>query len=88
MRPNNSCIDVIMIIHIVVLMLQDGLSFVHQLMYSCYDTVASKSSFSQCCISLSSNVKRPMKYLSADLLPKVFHGLISIIYLWYTQNSY
>jgi len=24
---------------------------------------------------------RPMKYLSADLLPKVFHGLICIIYL-------
>jgi len=26
---------------------------------------------------------RPMKYLSADLLPKVIHGLICIIYLWY-----
>jgi hypothetical protein len=29
-----------------------------------------------------------MKYLSADLLPKVFHGLICIIYLSYTYNSY
>jgi hypothetical protein len=24
-----------------------------------------------------------MKYLSVDLLPKVFHGLICIIYIWY-----
>jgi len=30
-----------------------------------------------------------MKYLSADLLPKVFHGLIWIIYLSYiTSNVY
>jgi hypothetical protein len=29
-----------------------------------------------------------MEYLSADLLPKVFHGLIWIIYLWYTSNTY
>jgi hypothetical protein len=29
-------------------------------------------------------VVRPMKYLSADILQKVFHGLICIIYLGYT----
>ncbi len=29
-----------------------------------------------------------MKYLSADLLPKVFHGLMCIMYLSYTYNSY
>jgi hypothetical protein len=29
----------------------------------------------------------PMKYLSADLLPKVFHGLICIIYLSYTYKQ-
>jgi len=28
-----------------------------------------------------------MKYLLADLLPKVFHGLTCIIYLSYTYNS-
>jgi hypothetical protein len=31
---------------------------------------------------------RPMKYLSADLLPKVFHGLICVIYQSYTYNKY
>jgi hypothetical protein len=29
---------------------------------------------------------RHMKYLSADLLPKVFHGLTWIMYLSYTSN--
>jgi len=28
-----------------------------------------------------------MKYHSAELLPKVFHGLICITYLSYTYNS-
>jgi hypothetical protein len=31
---------------------------------------------------------RPMKYLSADLLLKVFHGLICVIYLSYTYINY
>jgi len=31
---------------------------------------------------------RPMKYLSADLLQKVFHGLICIMYHWYSDNSH
>jgi hypothetical protein len=31
---------------------------------------------------------RPMKYLSADRLPKVFHGLICVTYHSYTYNSY
>jgi hypothetical protein len=30
---------------------------------------------------------RPMKYLLADLLPKVFHDLTCIIHLSYTYNS-
>jgi len=29
---------------------------------------------------------RHMKYLSPDLLPKVFHGLTCIMYLSYTSN--
>jgi hypothetical protein len=29
-----------------------------------------------------------MKYLSADLLQKVFHGLICVTYHSYTYNSY
>jgi hypothetical protein len=29
-----------------------------------------------------------MKYLSADLLPKVFHGLILVLYIQYTYNCY
>ena len=39
-------------------------------------------------ISLTYNMIRPMKYLSADLLPKVFQGLICIRYLSCTNNSY
>ena len=31
---------------------------------------------------------RAMKYLSADLLAKVFHGLICVTCLSYTSNSY
>jgi len=27
---------------------------------------------------------RPMKYLSADTSPKVFHGLILVLYIQYT----
>jgi hypothetical protein len=34
-------------------------------------------------INLTYNMIRPMKYLSADRLPKVFQGLIAIIYIWY-----
>jgi hypothetical protein len=30
----------------------------------------------------------PMKYLSADLLLKAFHGLICVIYLSYTYINY
>jgi len=39
-------------------------------------------------ISLCYNVMRPMKYLLADLLPKVFHGLVCVTYLSYTYNNY
>ena len=39
-------------------------------------------------VSLSYNMMRAMKYLSADLLPKVFHGLICVTYQTYTFNSY
>jgi hypothetical protein len=36
----------------------------------------------------SGTVMRAMKYLSIDLLPKVFHGLICVIYLSYIYNTY
>ncbi len=37
-------------------------------------------------ISLSYNVMRALKYLLADLLPKVFHGLICVTCLSYTYK--
>jgi hypothetical protein len=35
----------------------------------------------------SCKLMTPMKYLSADLLPKLFYGLTCIIHLSYTYNS-
>jgi hypothetical protein len=33
------------------------------------------------------NMMRPMKYLSADLLPKVFHGLMLVLVSYYSGNN-
>jgi len=30
---------------------------------------------------------RAMKYLSADLLPRVFHGLMLVMVIYYTGNK-